>query len=145
VQRVSDVFISYARSSETEARRIAEALRAVGFTVWRDDELPPHRGYADVIEERLRLAKAVVVVWSADAVKSQWVRAEADVAPQRSHARAAFSGRSGSAAAVQSDPVCRHAGLVRRCERSRMDPSGGKYPRSREQRGGLEAGPADAE
>jgi adenylate cyclase len=78
--RVSDVFVSYARSTESQARQIADGLRALGFTVWRDDELPPHRTYAEVIEERLRSARAVVVVWSADAVKSQWVRAEADVA-----------------------------------------------------------------
>jgi len=77
---VSEVFISYARPQEAEAGRIAEALRSLGFRVWRDDELPAHRDYSDVIEERLRLAKAVVVVWSAEAVKSQWVRAEADVA-----------------------------------------------------------------
>lgn len=75
-----DIFISYARSTELVARRIADALRAQGHTVWRDDELPAHRAYADVIEERLRAAKAVVVLWSADAVKSHWVRSEADVA-----------------------------------------------------------------
>jgi adenylate cyclase len=77
---VSDVFISYARSTEREARQVAEALRAAGHGVWRDDELPAHRDYSEVIEERLRAAKAVVVVWSAEAVKSQWVRAEADLA-----------------------------------------------------------------
>lgn len=65
---------------EAEARRIADALRALGYRVWRDDELPAHRSYTDVIEERLRAAKAVVVLWSAEAVKSQWVRAEAEVA-----------------------------------------------------------------
>jgi adenylate cyclase len=77
---MSDVFISYARSTEGEAHRIAGALRALGYDVWRDDELPAHRDYAEVIEERLRAAKAVVVVWSAEASKSQWVRAEADIA-----------------------------------------------------------------
>src|SRR5215469_7566063 len=77
---MADVFISYARSTADQAHNIAEALRNLGFGVWRDDELPAHRDYSDVIEERLRSAKAVVVVWSAEAVKSQWVRAEADLA-----------------------------------------------------------------
>jgi adenylate cyclase len=77
---MADVFISYARPDEPHAERIAEGLRAQGYPVWRDDELPAHRSYADVIEERLKAAKAVVVLWSAEAAKSQWVRAEADAA-----------------------------------------------------------------
>jgi adenylate cyclase len=48
--------------------------------VWRDDELPAHRSYAEVIEERIKGAGAVVALWSAEAAKSQWVRAEADSA-----------------------------------------------------------------
>jgi adenylate cyclase len=74
------VFISYARSSEGQAKYVAEALRGAGYSVWRDDELPAHRSYAEVIQERLNSAKAVVVLWSAEAAKSQWVRAEADTA-----------------------------------------------------------------
>ena len=77
---MSDIFISYARSTETVAHQVAQALRDRGHKVWRDDELPAHRNYGEVIEERLRGAKAVVVVWSAEALTSQWVRAEADVA-----------------------------------------------------------------
>ena len=77
---MSDVFVSYARPTEAQARLVAEALRSRGYAVWRDDELPAHRAYGDVIEERLRSAKAVVVIWSVDAIRSQWVRAEADVA-----------------------------------------------------------------
>ena len=49
-----DVFISYARTDEVRAERIAQALRTTGYQVWRDDELPAHRAYADVIEERLK-------------------------------------------------------------------------------------------
>src|SRR5579863_1674716 len=75
---MSDVFISYAGFCEKENRRIAEALRALGYGVWRDDELPAHRSFSEVIEERLRAAKAVVVIWSAEAVKSEWVQSEAD-------------------------------------------------------------------
>ena len=77
---MAEVFVSYARSTETQARQIAEALRGLGHVVWRDDELPAHRPYGEVIEERLRAAKAVVVIWSAEAAASQWVRAEANVA-----------------------------------------------------------------
>jgi adenylate cyclase len=77
---MSDIFISYARPDEPRARQLADALTTAGYRAWRDDELPAHRPYAEVIEERLRGAKAVVVLWSADAAKSQWVRAEADAA-----------------------------------------------------------------
>ena len=77
---MSDIFISYARSNEAVAKASGDALRQAGFKVWRDDELPAHRSYSEVIEERLQNAKAVLVLWSADAVRSQWVRAEADIA-----------------------------------------------------------------
>jgi len=77
---MSEVFVSYSRSTEREAKQIAKALLGLGYSVWRDDELPAHRDYSEVIEERLRAARAVVVVWSNEAVKSQWVRAEADLA-----------------------------------------------------------------
>ena len=79
---MSDVFVSYARPDEPHARRVAETLRAEGYQVWRDDQLPAHRSYAEVIEERLKSASAVVVLWSVEAVKSQWVRSEADAARQ---------------------------------------------------------------
>ena len=75
---MTDIFISYARSTADQAHRVAEALRALGYGVWRDDELPAHRAYGEVIEERLKAATAVVVIWSAEAAKSEWVRSEAD-------------------------------------------------------------------
>src|SRR5262252_654776 len=77
---MSDVFISYARETEAYAKKVADALRAAGFGVWYDEDLPAHRAFSEVIEERLRAAKAVIVIWSAAAVKSEWVRAEANTA-----------------------------------------------------------------
>ena len=50
---MSHVFISYARPDEPLATLIADSLRGDGFEVWRDDELPAHRAYAEVIEERI--------------------------------------------------------------------------------------------
>jgi adenylate cyclase len=79
---LSDVFISYAHSTEPQAQRIAEALRGLGFEVWRDDDLPAHRNFTQVLEQRLAAAKAVLVIWCADAVQSEWVQSEADRARQ---------------------------------------------------------------
>src|ERR1051325_8099509 len=75
---MAEIFISYARSTATQAQQVAGALRALGYGVWRDDELPAHRSYAEVIAERLKAAKAGVVIWSAEAAKSEWVQSEAD-------------------------------------------------------------------
>ena len=77
---MSEIFVSYARSTEAAAQRVAQGLRGLGYEVWLDDQLPAHRAYADVIEERLREAHSVVVIWSADAAKSTWVRSEAEMA-----------------------------------------------------------------
>ena len=43
---MSDIFISYARSTEGQAKQIAEALRGLGYGVWRDDEIPANRASA---------------------------------------------------------------------------------------------------
>ena len=77
---MADVFISYSREDEGAARRVAKALQAAGLDVWWDADLPAHRAYSEVIERNLEAAKAVVVLWSPTAAKSQWVRAEADFA-----------------------------------------------------------------
>jgi adenylate cyclase len=75
---MSDIFISYARSTEQMAQQIVDALRAQGFSVWWDDQLPVHRVYGEVIEERLGAARAALVIWSAEAARSEWVRSEAN-------------------------------------------------------------------
>src|SRR5215213_3858963 len=77
---MSAIFVSCAGVVGPMAKRVADARPAAGYRAWRDDELPAHRPYSAVIQERLSSAKAVVVLWSADAAKSQWVRAEADAA-----------------------------------------------------------------
>ncbi len=79
---MSDVFVSYARSTEPQAAGVAAALSSLGYAVWRDSDIPAGRSFSDEIERRLGLAKAVVVVWSAEAARSQWVRSEADRARQ---------------------------------------------------------------
>ena len=75
-----DVFISYSRADQGQVARLAKAIEAEGYSLWWDKELPPHLSYGDVITEKIAQAKAAVVVWSHTAAKSEWVRAEADMA-----------------------------------------------------------------
>jgi adenylate cyclase len=74
---MSDVFVSYARENKVQSEKVAEALRALGRQVWRDDQIPANRSFGEVLEERLAAAKVVLVLWSAEATRSDWVRSEA--------------------------------------------------------------------
>lgn len=76
---MADVFVSYARGDERIARTVAQRLTEAGYSVWWDSELLPHNRFANVIEEEIGAASAVLVIWSEVAAKSQWVRAEAEL------------------------------------------------------------------
>lgn len=77
---MNDIFISYAREDKPWARRLADALEARGWSAWWDAEIPPGETWDEVIERELTTAKAVVVLWSATAVKKRWVKTEAALA-----------------------------------------------------------------
>src|SRR5215469_3807456 len=75
---MADVFISYAHTTGKQAQAAAVALRAAGYSVWLDDDLAAHRTFTQAIEEQLTAAKAALVIWSADAARSEWVLSEAN-------------------------------------------------------------------
>jgi hypothetical protein len=79
----TDIFLSYARADRTPARMFAEAFIDEGFSVWWDAVLQAGQTFDEVIEQRLRDAGAVVVLWSPRSVASRWVRAEATQADRR--------------------------------------------------------------
>lgn len=79
---MADIFISYSSQTHEQTENIAAALVDEGFDVWWDRKLQAHRNYGEEIEEQLGGAKAVLVVWSQEAARSQWVRSEADRARQ---------------------------------------------------------------
>lgn len=78
--RMADVFVSYARGDQPLAERIAQHLIGEGFTAWWDSDLLPHESFASVIQQEIQGARAVLVIWSETAARSQWVRAEAELA-----------------------------------------------------------------
>ena len=75
-----DIFISYSREEQAEARVFADAFEREGYSVWWDVTLRSGDAFDEAIERALREAKAVVVLWSRKSVVSRWVRAEATLA-----------------------------------------------------------------
>lgn len=71
------VFISYARRDRPLAKALARYLEARGIEVWWDFRLYPGEQFRDRILAELKAAAAVVVIWSEDAVKSDFVLDEA--------------------------------------------------------------------
>ncbi len=71
------VFLSYARADEAQARRLASALEHAGHTVWWDAMIEGGAAFSKSIADALDSADAVLVLWSARSVESDWVRDEA--------------------------------------------------------------------
>lgn len=74
---MSTVFLSYCRSDQAEAARLAAALAQAGFDVWWDHLLEGGAAFAKRIESALEGADAVVVLWSVHSIESDWVLDEA--------------------------------------------------------------------
>jgi tetratricopeptide (TPR) repeat protein len=75
--RMAGVFLSYDRDDAAAARVIAAALEKAGHSVWWDLHVRGGAQFSKVIEEALKAADAVVVLWSRNSVDSAWVRDEA--------------------------------------------------------------------
>jgi hypothetical protein len=74
---MQSVFISYARPDAAKAKAIATALERASFDVWFDERISSGSEYSRDIENALKGAAAVVVMWSRHSVESAWVRDEA--------------------------------------------------------------------
>lgn len=71
------IFLSYAREDLDRARTVAAALQKAGLSVWWDRQISGGSEYSREIEQALKSAEAVVVLWSSSSVDSPWVRDEA--------------------------------------------------------------------
>lgn len=70
------VFISYAKSDEHIARKIAAGLERENLDVWYDGLILPGQNWADEIGRALRESRAMVVLLTPAALRSEHVRRE---------------------------------------------------------------------
>lgn len=78
-----DIFISYKREDDIEkgrVRPIVEALRAEGFEVFYDVQIPPGSTWEQILQGKINEAKVVLTLWSSTSVQSDWVKEEAQMA-----------------------------------------------------------------
>ncbi len=74
---MADVFISYKSDRRPAAEHLAEVLEHHGYSVWFDYALLSGNDFGRQIEQELKNARAVVVLWCDLSVDSDWVRSEA--------------------------------------------------------------------
>ncbi len=74
---MADAFLSYAREDESQARRLAAALKGRGWSVWWDRQLLTGQHFRSSIEQQLKDARCVVVLWSKASIGSAFVQDEA--------------------------------------------------------------------
>lgn len=72
-----NVFVSYARADEKQAKAIIKCIEQAGFAVWWDGLIPAGERFSAQIGEALERSSAVVVLWSAHSLQSNWVQDEA--------------------------------------------------------------------
>jgi hypothetical protein len=80
---MADIVLSYARDNQQQAASLAHALEQAGWSVWWDRAILPGTSFEPVIEAELSAARCVVLLWSAAARQSNWVRDEASLALSR--------------------------------------------------------------
>lgn len=80
---MSDIFLAYQRNDRGKAEQVAGVLERAGWSVFWDPVIQIGEVFDVVIERELENAKCVVVLWSREAVRSNWVRNEAGYALDR--------------------------------------------------------------
>ena len=74
---MSDIFVSYKHAQTPQARQLASALAACGWTAWWDWNIPIGNDWHAELDSELEAAGCVVVLWSAESIQSEWVLYEA--------------------------------------------------------------------
>ena len=79
-----DIFISYARNdAKAYASRLQSVLEAAGLVVFVDyEDIPPGEALRAALDRAVRRSRLLVVVCSAEAVKSDWVTLEVETFAQ---------------------------------------------------------------
>jgi hypothetical protein len=74
---MTDVFVSYASSDRPRAEQLKVWFEQAGWSVWIDRDIDLSDTWGEGIQRELNGARLVVVLWGAEARRSEWVQREA--------------------------------------------------------------------
>ena len=75
---MADVFISYSKAAVATTRDLAADLEAKGLSVWWDIELVAGDQFRRRIQEEIKAARAIIVIWTPESILSDYVQSEAE-------------------------------------------------------------------
>lgn len=74
------VFLSYSKHDRSMAARLVKEMEARGHQVWWDYRLIAGMFFRASLDQELKDAQVVVVLWTKNSIKSEWVQSEVDQA-----------------------------------------------------------------
>ncbi len=74
---MADIFLSYNEKDRPRVRQLAQALERAGWSVWWDRRVPAGLTWRSLLEQELQNMRCMLVLWSHNSVKSEWVCEEA--------------------------------------------------------------------
>ena len=74
---MAKVFLSYSREDAPAAKQLAECIGRAGHKVWWDRDIEGGSRFTAEIDRELKVADAVVVIWTKSSIESPWVQDEA--------------------------------------------------------------------
>jgi hypothetical protein len=77
---MAEIFISYKSDRRNAAKHLSTILNRYGYSVWFDYALIKGDDFDFQLDQQLRAAKAVIVLWCSMSVESAWVSREASLA-----------------------------------------------------------------
>jgi len=81
---MAEIFVTYSRHDLPKVKPLIDGLMRAGFSVWYDIEIAAGDVWHDRILKEIEQASFVIVLWTPFSVRSEWVRAEAQLALDRS-------------------------------------------------------------
>jgi len=85
-----DVFVSYSSQDRDKVRTICESLLSEGFDVFWDQQVPAGVNWDAWIRQNLNQSKCVIILWTANSIKSDSVQHEVTIAKQQGKLVPAF-------------------------------------------------------